>query len=82
MNYSGKSAKTVQNSNFDSSSRRNRNNHKLYLLQSNMNINLYNYWIYFNRAGVHLHGQSKFTHFHIFVSLLIMDIINCIVHNL
>ena len=40
--------------------RRNHYNHNFYLLQSNISINLYNYWIYFSRAGTHLHDQSKF----------------------
>ena len=57
--------------------RRNQCNHNLHLLHSNMSTNLYNYWIYFNRAGTHLHGQSKFTYFHIFVSLLNIDINRC-----
>ena len=57
--------------------RRNQCNHNLHLLQSNISTNFYNYWIYFNRAGTHLHGQSKFTYFHIFVSLLNMYINRC-----
>ena len=45
--------------------RRNQCNHSLHLLQSNVSTNLHNYRIYFNRAGTHLRGQSKFTSFHI-----------------
>ena len=54
--------------------RRNQCSYNLHLLQSNISANIYNYWIYFNRAGTHLHGQSKFMYFHIFVSLLNMYI--------
>ena len=57
--------------------RRNQCNHNLHLFQSNISTNFYNYWIYFNRDDPHLHGQSKFAYFHIFVSLLNMDINRC-----
>ena len=67
---------------FQMKERRNHSNHNLHLLQSNISINLYDYWIYFNRVSTHLHGQSKFTQFHIFVSLFIMDIIKCTDDNL
>ena len=56
--------------------RRNQCNHNLHLLQSNISTNFYNYWIYFNGGDTHLHGQSKLTSFHIFVSWLNMDINN------
>ena len=57
--------------------RRNQCSHNLHLLRSNISTNFYNYWIYFNRAGTYLHGQSKFIYFHILVSLLNMDINMC-----
>ena len=34
-------------------------NHNLHLLQSNIRTNFFNYWVYFNRAGTRLHGQSN-----------------------
>ena len=57
--------------------RRNKCNHNLHLLQSNISTNFHNYWIYFNRAGTHLQGQPKVMYFHIFALLLNMDINRC-----
>ena len=57
--------------------RRNQCKHNLHLLQSNINSNFYNCWIYFNRANKHLNIQSKFMYFHILVSLFNIDINKC-----
>ena len=57
--------------------RRNQCNHNLHSLQSNVSTIFYIDWVYFNRAGTHLYSQSKFTYFHIFISLMNIDINRC-----
>ena len=57
--------------------RRNQCNHNLHSLQSNVSTIFYIDWVYFNRAGTHLYSPSKFTYFHIFISLMNIDINRC-----
>ena len=54
--------------------RMNQCNHNLHSLQSNVSTTFYIDWVYFNRAGTHLYSLSKFTYFHIFISLMNIDI--------
>ena len=57
--------------------RRNQCKHNLHSLESNVSTIFYICWVYFDKAGTHFCSQSRFTYFHIFISLMNMDINRC-----